>query len=312
MTVVRIQAKTKLDANRIKQLVEHHYGYQVYDIQKVRAVYKLETDHGMVAFKNAIKIKDITFIDSIIQHLHMNGFSHVPTLRKTRFHELLVHDYSGDYVVEQWLPSDVREINPYQRDWLYSAGKTIAQFHRTISTYPFSYIPKPRIRQAWGEWFLKKYKKLRAMSRSNLAANSWFLARVEQAKEIFLSYPNLTAHLCHGSLHQENIMMDAKSDVWLIDFERITHDTIGKDLAQVLMYHFRFHPWNQADVEQLLAGYQSVSKLSQADLLHFCARNLIPDRMIYAYLDGKPAWTDDQQEWEKELVLREIVPDYWK
>lgn len=307
---MQIQAKTELEADKIQQLVELHYGYQVYHIHHVRAVYKLETDHGIVAFKSAQKMKDIDFINSVIQHLHHHEFPYVPTLRKTKANALLLHYKQDDYVVEQWLPEGVQEVNPQKCDWLYSAGKAVAQFHRAITLFPIYNISKKRIRKSWGNWFLSKYKKIKNM-RYNSFSNRWFLARMEQAKDKYLLHPNITSHLCHGSLHQENIMIDPHSNVWLVDFERLTHDSIGKDLAQLLMYHFRFHPWNQTDVEQLLAGYQSVSELSRADLFQFCTRNLLPDRMIYDYLDGKPVLENKEQEWQKEMVLREVVPAYW-
>nr|WP_255724485.1 phosphotransferase [Shimazuella soli] len=272
----------------------------------------MKTDQGIVAFKNAKKMKDIDFIDSVIQHLHLHEFSYVPTLRKTKNNNLLLHHQHGDYVVEQWLPSDVREVSPYKRDWLHAAGKKLAQFHEAAATYPVYQIPKKRIRKAWGEWFFRKYEKVKEWSRwRNSHTDSWLLARMKQVKDNHLKYPNITSSLCHGSLHQENIMMDANSEIWFIDFERLTYDSIGKDLAQILMYHFRFHPWNREDVDQLLAGYQSVSVLSQSDLIHFCARNLVSERMIYAYLDGKPILEDQEQERAKESVLREIVPAYW-
>jgi Ser/Thr protein kinase RdoA (MazF antagonist) len=313
VTVLKILAKTELEADKIRQLVEFYYGYRVYHIQNVRAVYKLETDHGIVAFKSAQKMKDIDFINSVIQHLHLHEFYRVPTLRKTKSDKLLLHYEHADYVVEQWLPAEVQEVNPYKQDWLYAAGKTIAQFHRAIATYPIPNIPKKRIRKIWGNWFLSKYKRIKEISQwQNSSTDRWFLARLKQAKNKYLLQPNITSHLCHGSLHQENIMMDSRSDVWLVDFERLTHDSISKDLAQVLMYHFRFHPWNQNDVNQLLTGYQSVSELSKADLFQFCTRNLVSDRMIYDYLDGKPVLEDQEQEWTKESILREVVPSYWK
>lgn len=308
--VMEIQAKTELEADKIQQLVEFHYGYRVYHIHNVRAVYKLETDHGVVAFKNARKMKDIHFINSVIQHLHLHEFTRIPTLRKTKENKLLLHHKQDDYVVEQWLPAEVQEVNPHNHDWLYSAGKAVAQFHQAITAFPIHKIPQKRIRKSWGNWFLSKYKKVKS-TRYNVHTNHWFLARMKQAKEKHLLHPNITSHLCHGSLHQENIMIDTHSNVWLVDFERLTNDSAGKDLAQLLMYHFRFHPWNQTDVEQLLAGYQSVSEFNKADLFQFCTRNLLPDRMIYDYLDGKPVLENKEQEWQKESVLREVVPAYW-
>jgi Ser/Thr protein kinase RdoA (MazF antagonist) len=310
VTALQIQAKTELDEDKIQQLVESHYGYQVYHVQNVRAVYKLETDHGFIAFKSAKKMNDIEFIDSVIQHVHAHRFSRVPTLRKTKENKLLLHHEQEKYVVEQWLPADVQEVNPHKRDWLYPAGEAVAQFHRAVSHFPIHKIPKKRIRKSWGKWFLSKYQIIKN-ARYPEDTNRWFLARIKRAKEKYLLHSDITSHLCHGSLHQENMMIDSQSNVWLVDFERLTHDSIGKDLAQILMYHFRFHPWNQADVERLLAGYQQISALNQADLFHFCTRNLLPDRMIYDYLDGKPVMENKEQEWQKESVLRQVVPAYW-
>ncbi|WP_028776277.1 phosphotransferase [Shimazuella kribbensis] len=309
---MRIRAKMELSPYEIKQLVEKYYGYEILDIQKVRAVYKLETDQGTVAFKSAKKIKDIHFIDSVIHHLHSHGFLFVPSLKKTNRDTLLLAYGQNDYVVEQWLPSDVHEIHPYERDWLFFAGQTLAEFHYAIASYPFHHVSKKRVRRPWGEWFDHKLHQLKyTRSGNDTKLNYWLLDRMKHAKAQHYHYPTITTQLCHGSLHQENIMMNSNKKVWLIDFERLTYDAIGKDLAQVLMYHFRFHPWNKEDVEQFLTGYQNISPLRKEDLHHFCTRSLILDRNIYAFLEGKQVVFDVQQEKRKEAVLREIIPSYW-
>jgi Ser/Thr protein kinase RdoA (MazF antagonist) len=309
---VHTHAKIELSPDEIKLLVERYYGYEIFNIQKVRAVYKLETDQGMVAFKSAKKIKDISFIDSVTHHLHTHGFTCVPFLKKTNRNTLLLTYKGNDYVVEQWLPASVREISPYERDWLFDVGQSLARFHLSIHSYPFHSISKRRVRGEWGKWFRKKYKQIKRSSNWNhTRLKYWLLDRMKHAEAQHHRYPDITTQLCHGSLHHENILMDADKKVWLIDFERLTYDAIGKDLAQVLMYHFLFHPWNREDVEQYLAGYQTISPLSKADLFHFCTRSLILDKNIYAVLEGKGMIFDIQQEKRKEAVLREVIPSYW-
>jgi Ser/Thr protein kinase RdoA (MazF antagonist) len=313
VNVLEIQAKTDLAPDKVQELVEKYYGYQVRKVQKVRAVYKLETDQGTVAFKNARKIKDIAFIHSVLHHLHTCGFAETPSLRKTKTNTLLLSYQNDDYVVEQWLPQKVKEVSVHADNWLFSAGKALAAFHHAISSYPFSYIPKKRIRRPWGIWFVQQYNKIKYhIPWDQSAEKYWLLDRMKRAKDQFRMYPAITTHLCHGSLHQENIMIDRDQKVWLIDYERITYDAIGKDIAQLLMYHFRFHSWNQAAVEQLLTGYEEVSPLSQADLHHICTRSLVPESIIYAYLDGKVMVTDWEQEMAKEAIWKRLVPSYWE
>jgi Ser/Thr protein kinase RdoA (MazF antagonist) len=313
VNLLRIQARTDIAPDQVKTLVEYYYGYRVGQIEKVRAVYKVQTDQGVFAFKNAVKIKDIQFIDEVIHHLHQNGFDRVPKLQKTSADELFIFFEGQKYVLEHWLPANVREVGVHREDWLFHAGEALAHFHRAIGSFSKSSISKKRMRSPWAEWFQEKYKKIKyTQPIRDESIKYWLLNRMKLAKMQLKKHPEITSHLCHGSLHQENIMIDNTRNIWLIDYERLTYDAKAKDIAQLLDYHFRFHPWSRKPVEALLSGYQSVSALQRGDLYHLCSRSLIPESMIYAYFDGKIAVKDGEQERRKEAVFKQLVPDYWK
>jgi Ser/Thr protein kinase RdoA (MazF antagonist) len=306
---VNLQANIELDPYIVQQLVETYYGYKVKKIQKVRAVYQLETDQGIVGFKNARKMKDIRFIQAVIEHLFTHGFSKIPTLRKTLSGKLLLR-YQGEvYVMEEWL-QHVREVSSEQEDWLYPVGKSLATYHQAVDSFPENRIPKERIRAPWNEWLVYQYRKI--IRTEATETKDWLLRRMQLAYWQWEQQPRASFHLCHGSLHQENIMIDSNKEIWLIDYERLTYDEKGKDLAQLLMYHFRFHSWNSQAVEQLLGGYESVQSLKPADIHCLCARLLLPEKLVYAYQDGKDLMKNREQEEAKEQVLRKLFPSYWR
>ncbi len=308
-----LQANVELEPHIVQNLVETHYGYHVKQLKKVRAVYRLETDQGIVAFKNARKMRDIHFIDAVIQHLHANGFKKIPTLRRMSSGKLML-GYRGDaYMLEEWLPEQVREVPPKQDDWLYPAGKALATFHEAISSFPASQIPQGRIRTAWRDWLFYHYQKTnRTCSYEQAEARDWLVGQMQLAYQLSEQRRETADyHLCHGSLHQENIMIDTSGEVWLIDYERFTYDETAKDLAQLLDYHFHYHQWNRTAIEQLFGGYESVRSLQDSDIISFCSRIMVPEKIIRAYQSGKSLRKIREQAVEKEQVLRALFPSLW-
>ncbi|WP_044640687.1 phosphotransferase [Risungbinella massiliensis] len=265
--MLKIHVDVKLPASRVKELVEYHYTLIVKSISKVRAAYRVETDQGVFAFKNAYKLQDIDFIEKMIQTLHRQGFHRIPKIIFCKDHRRLISYAKELYYLEEWLPN-VTEVNRNKMNWLTPAGETLSEYHQILAKIPLDIIPKQR--DSTGKWEAKLQKSLRRLQKIckrtfrtdwEQTLYSFFHDRLLYAQNLLESSgPSpFSPTLCHGSLHHENIMIDPSNKVWLIDYERMTWEDPTKDLAQLMEYHFPSHDWPKAPIEEFLSSYCGTS-----------------------------------------------------
>lgn len=320
-----LHENVSLDAKKVKKIVEIYYDMHIKTMKKVRAVYYLETNKGVFAFKNAKKMNDLFFIQQVVQHLHQQGFPRVPRIVPAFDGELIIQ-YKGDkYYMEEWL-THVKEVNPHKWDWLFSAGKGLAEFHQAIATFPKKQIPSNRvIKHSWSYWMYKQYRQVDKLATTFSAHPDFHRFSYELKTKcrwsIFLSEPQPdsppSSLLCHGSLHNENIMIDSNHTTWLIDYERLVYDEKAKDLAQLLHYHFRYHRCKEKHIFHFLRGYQEMGSLEHRELYAMCARLIGSQRLFRTFFSIFNPYMPcldkiDQleeimyQEKQKEYILRKM------
>lgn len=285
--MLRIHVDVKLPASKVKELVEYHYTLMVNRISKVRAAYRVETDQGVFAFKNAYKLQDIDFIHEMIQILHRQGFHRIPNIILCKDQSRLISYAEELYYLEEWLPN-VREVNRKKMNWLTPAGEAFYEYHQILAKIPLDLIPKKR--DSNGKWeanFQKSLRRLQRIHKRTFRTDweqtlfSFFHDRLLYAQNLLESsgpspFPST---LCHGSLHHENIMIDKSKKVWLIDYERMTWEDPTKDLAQLMEYHFPSHYWPKAPIEEFLSSYCGTS-VGLDDIPYLKARLAVSSKFL--------------------------------
>lgn len=288
-----ISVDVQLDGPTVKWLIKKHYGMEVFNLEKVRAAYCVETNAGVFAFKNARKMKDIHFINQVIHHLKKTGFPRIPSLFPTQNGKLLVSYRAEKYYMEKWL-TGVKEVSRKRSDWLAPAGVALATYHQSLSRFPFSACPPKRNALGiWPKWLQEKQRILKGLSahagfsgemrdiidfarrRVELAVHFWYRSQPE--KRLDSKY---AITLCHGSLHHENIMIDEKNRIWFIDYERLVLDERVRDLAQLMQYHLSRHQWREEEISNFLDAYSSTSSLGSREYLALCSRLAAPSRVV--------------------------------
>lgn len=288
-----ISVDVQLDNRTVKRLIKKHYGLEVFDLKKVRAAYRVETNAGVLAFKNAQKMKDIHFINQVIHHLKKNGFPRIPSLFPTQKGKLLIPYKTEKYCMEEWL-TEVKEVNRKRSDWLAPAGIALATYHQSLSRFPFAACPPKRNALGmWPNWLEEKKRNLQGLAtragisgelrdiidfarrRVELALYFWHRSQPEKR---WRSKHAIT--LCHGSLHHENIMIDQKNRIWLIDYERLVLDERVRDVAQLMQYHFPRHQWREEEISKFLDAYFSSSPPEPSEYLALCSRLAAPGRVV--------------------------------
>ncbi|QKG84264.1 phosphotransferase [Kroppenstedtia pulmonis] len=320
----------RLDPRDVKKAIEFYYPLQVLQVKKIRAAYRVETCSGVFAFKNALKLKDLSSLKLAVLELHRQGFNRVPRLCPSHHTGWLIPYHRETYYMEEWLES-VTEVSPKKMDWLEPAGQALAQFHQVLSSLsPKSFAGS---RNAIGRWEMElpwhrqqvkrwigyhqgHYKLLQVLHFIHDRLERAILEE-KKARQLERSGSGRRSiSFCHGSLHHENIMMDSWSQVWLIDYERMVWDRRVRDLAQLMQYHFEKHDWPIKDVSRFIQAYHKVSPLHEHEWHDLKARMLLPSRLLssmYQVFEHK-AWNEKRwkrlvtavnQEQRKKSVLEE-------
>lgn len=318
-----IQADVHLNPETVASLIRQHYGMTVHSLEKVRGVYRVETDAGEYGFKKADELTDLPLIADCLEKIAQNGFKRIPQLVATPEGRLLIHFHGEPYFMEQWL--NLKEISKHSLPYFEQLGTTLAQFHDATRGIP---PPKSSSRNRWG-----KYRDLLADASTKL--ETWrndlppsdpihFLMnrcrRAQQAvrnlsMQTLLHQPG-AAVWCHSALQHRNIMLDRQGEIWLIDFETLVFAERVQDLAHLLEHHAAPYGWPPSAVQRFLSAYESRSAtpLSQQEWALFYAHLTFSKRLYKrvkrCYGRSKPRSKDWQElrtllksEWMKEDLL---------
>lgn len=288
-----LHADVTIEPSEVRMLVETHYPFRVTRLEKVRAAYRVETDQGVYAFKNARKLKDLGFIAGVVEHVKKRGFPRLPAPIATKDDQWLVTFRNHPYYMEEWL-EHVEEVSPKRHDWLGQAARALAQYHACFKRYRHSRCPSRRQeRGIWPQYLMAQWRWLSGVQsawatpvdgmehlsflkyRLQLAWQSW-----KRAEEWRRSGNGPISVLCHGSLHHENILMDGEKQVWLIDYERMAWDDRVRDLAQLMQYHFPRHGWPEQEMSRFLDGYHKEYPLRTSEYAALCSRMAAPPKFF--------------------------------
>ncbi|MFC4769391.1 phosphotransferase [Effusibacillus consociatus] len=264
-----IRAEVKLPPDTVKSLILKHYGLQVRSLEKVRAVYKVETPFGIFGFKNAEELPDLPFIANCLRKIRQNGFERMPDFLLSNSREYLI-DYDGEsYFMEEWL--DVVEVPKESFPFLEKIGTALRDFHHAAK----GVMPEQAShRFEWGKrqkflvdayYKIRSWKQHRSANPLEVQILDFLHYRCSLAYEYLqgVSPDSLlktcpeSAVLCHGGLHHKNIMLDPDNQIWFIDFETMVYAERVLDLAQFLQYHAAPYQWNPLIVHTFLQAYQS-------------------------------------------------------
>jgi CotS family spore coat protein len=288
-----LRADVTIDPSEVQVLVENDYPLRVTRLEKIRAAYRVETDQGVYAFKNARKMKDLGYIAEVVEHVKKRGFTRLPAPIPTKDGQWLVTYRDHPYYMEEWL-QNVEEVSPKRHDWLGSAARALAQYHACFKRYRRSRCPSGRQEHSWWpKYLMAQWHWLRDVRsgwaspvngmehlsflqyRLQLAWQSW-----ERAEKWRRSGDGPIEVLCHGSLHHENILTDEKKQVWLIDYERMAWDDRVRDLAQLMQYHFPRHGWPEQEMSRFLEGYHKEYPLRASEYVALCSRMAVPPKLF--------------------------------
>lgn len=309
----RVKADVWLDPETLASLIRKHYGMTVRSLEKVRGVYRVETDEGEYGFKKADELPDLPLIADCLRKIAQKGFKRIPGLVVTPENSLMIHFNGEPYFMEQWL--DLEEIPKHSLPYFEKLGASLAEFHDATHG-----IPPPKrgsSRNRWGkhrDLLADASKRLETWNRplrshpSPSDPMNFLTNRCRRAQQAIrnLSMDTLLQHpgaavWCHSALQHRNIMLDRQGEIWFIDFETLVFAERVKDLAHLLEYHAAPYGWPLSAVQRFLSAYESraATPLSRDEWALLYAHLTFPrrlyKRMKRCYTRSKPRSKDWQE-----------------
>lgn len=269
----------------IRRIVSH-WGLMAYKWDKVKDVYKVNTNRGIKNLKvSPLNVQRLTFVHHAINHLVKNGFRKMKPLIPTANQTTYVCHEGKAYSMFDWIEG--RQSNFSNLNELTDSGKILAEFHLRSA----GFIPPPHsnMRNQIGkclQHFEERYQQL--LDYAEIARHSpddpfaqiylanlpLFLPMAECAiaKLKNSDYPQLVRQaqsqrtFCHGDPAARNFIVTPDRQMYMIDFDSCRLDLPIMDLIKFARRILKKYNWSYPIAKLLVDAYQEVNRLSQSEL----------------------------------------------
>ncbi|TCL58267.1 CotS family spore coat protein [Hydrogenispora ethanolica] len=263
-----------------------HWGLQVLRWEKIKDVYKVETDQGIKNLKvSPLKPKRLLFVHSALKHLISNGFQDMYPYLPTVEGKTYITDQKNAYTLFDWIEG--RQCDFRNRSELTQSTAIFADFHR--KSFGFEPPPGSNMRDQLGKCIihfterladLKRFKELAlTMKDDSFAAlylehADFYMNMASEAIERITktSYMQMVAQaqfkkpFCHGDPAARNFILTPENHIFMIDFDSCRYDLPSMDLVKFLRRIMKKCHWDYQVADLVLDSYQTIRPLSQNEL----------------------------------------------
>lgn len=271
----------------VKLLLEESYNIKIYDMEKIKNVYKLKTNSGLKCFKvSRYKEYLVEFIVNAIDHVKQNGFDNVVSPILSTTGERYIEFQKGYGYLCDWIPSREAEFkNPVD---LKLCVNTLGKFH--IASWNFDYEKAAVGRRYYDKWAGKFNKRLKQMYEFKRIAEcrinksdfdklyvEGFDFLIEKAKKSIKALRSGSYHsviekhrkfngLCHHDTANHNFLIDNELNVYLIDFDYCIVDTHLHDLSSIIIRNLKYNNWNMDTLSLIVNTYRENVEVNSSEL----------------------------------------------
>lgn len=256
-------------------------------IEKVRSVYKIETENGIICLKK-IRHGTMKVINGyyLSEQLHKINFNKTARYFRTKNNELFVTYGRFIYYATEWING--KECDIKKIDEAVNCSKLLAEFHLASMNIDKSQLYINNEIRNWHKIFLKCLNDLEAYKSSiNVKASKnmfdikyvgyipYFYKRGFLAVKLLSksSYNSVCSEassnktICHNSFYYQNIIKE-NDNYFIIDLNSIVINLQIYDLGRMisrLMYTSEYS-WDFNKAKILIEAYNTVNKLSLEEL----------------------------------------------
>jgi CotS family spore coat protein len=319
-TILRRHA---LEIEELKTLVKDKYSLIIKDIEKIKNVYRIETENEMYCLKIInYDFKHFLFIVGAIKHLQTNGFQKIPEIISTNDNkDYIAIDKKFAYLTP-WL--NARECNYDNPVEIKLSTSKLADLHKKSLNFKVTPEMKPRI--GWLKWietyktrereildfkrriyeketfteFDENYLKImeEELSRSSRSiTNLWKSDYIDKMKEEIKH-----RGLCHHDYAHHNVLIEKSGEVNIIDFDYCILDTHLHDLSSLLIRRMKNSKWSIDNALFILDEYDATNPIYKSDIEVMAAFMEFPQE--YWQTGIQYYW--EKKNWGEEFFLKKL------
>jgi CotS family spore coat protein len=312
-----------LHIDYIREVVQNNYNFNIYDIEKIKNVYKIKTLEKELCLK-VIKydLPHFLFILGAIKHLQNNGFEKIPEIIKTKDLQDYIKLENFNSYLTPWV--DARESNYDNPVDITTAAIKLAELHLKSRGYVVEEYMNPRI--GWFKWIetyktrkseILDFKKRITVKEEHTDFDNMYLdnmedelERCDRAIENLIESEYLVKMneeinyrgFCHHDFAHHNVLVEKDGSVNLIDFDYAILDSHLHDLSSFLIRRMKNGKWDPDNALQLLDAYNSVYHVDETDIPIICAFMEFPQD--YWQVGIQYYW--EKQPWGEEFFMKKL------
>lgn len=263
------------------------YGMKVLNVEKVRSVYKIQTEQKLVCLKkmkNGTRKVNNAYI--LVEELIKNNFNKTARYFKTKDNENFISYEGFIFCAMEWI--DGRECDMKKIDEAVNSAKLLAQFHKATEHVNKNNLCIGNNIKDWNKIYLKRledlkvYRQLINVKRNkkefDIVYESYidnfyeqgflavkFLDKSSYCEIIKNAGKNKT--ICHDSFYYQNIIKK-DNEYFIIDLNSIVINLQIYDLGKMinrLLYNKKYK-WDFSMAKLLIEAYNTVNKLTKEEL----------------------------------------------
>ncbi|HOJ76800.1 MAG TPA: CotS family spore coat protein [Bacillota bacterium] len=263
-----------------------NWGLSAIKWQKVKDVYRVETDQGLKNLKiSPLNPQRLLFVHQAIQYISNKGFSRMVPLIPTLTGETYVAYQDLAFSLFDWIEG--RQCDFQNLNELAEATQRLAEFHQ--KTAGFVPPPNSNMRNQLGKTvkhFEERYQNLLdfvqlaktmkddPFAKLYLEQADLFIPMAELALtrlknsnyQWLVQVAKLSGKFCHGDPAARNFILTPANTVYLIDFDSCRWDMPIMDLIKFTRRVMKKYNWDVAIAKLIFDAYQEEVRLNQSEL----------------------------------------------
>lgn len=311
-------------------LIENSYGLQIYNLEKIKNAYKLETSSGLKCMKRSnYDLEQYKFIMNAMQHLINNEYEHILHIENTIKGESYIKMDNAYGFLCDWIESE--EVNFDKHTELKLCIESLGKLH--IYSRGFDFKCKNQIRNLYGKWIKRMKKRCDEMLYFKMIIENkkckrefdniyldyfdeYYYEALKAVKELMESdYQELMithkslSGFCHHDTANHNFIITPQKNIYLIDFDYCIYDSHLHDLGSIIIRNLRHGKWSVKRMGFIIKQYNEIINLNEKELEVLRCFIEFPQDFWQIGLQ----YYIEKLKWEEEIFLkrlRRIVEDF--
>ena len=312
-----------LEIQEVKEIVKENYALCINDIEKIKNVYRIETENGMYCLKIInYEFRHFLFIVGVIKHLQGNGFQNIPEIIETIYNQEYITIQNKYAYLTPWI--EARECDYDNPVEIKSCTSKLAQLHKKSLNFKVTPDMKPRI--AWLKWIETfKTRENEILDFKRRIGEKEYITEFDsnylKIMEDELARCNKSIHnlckseyvskmkeeikhrgFCHHDYAHHNVLMEKDGGMSIIDFDYCILDTHLHDLSSLLIRRMKNGKWNLKNTLFIMDEYDETFPIYKSDIEVMSAFMEFPQE--YWQIGIQYYW--EKKNWGEEFFLKKL------